>query len=71
MILSAINHSYNPVQQSVIDKNTLELRIETARDDISRVVLLYGPRYSENENPSNSKKTQITVSDSRKRHLFN
>ena len=59
MILSAINHSYNPVQQSVVDKNTLELRIETARDDISRVVLLYGPRYSENEDPSNSKKLKL------------
>lgn len=59
MILSAITHSYNPVQQSVVDKNTLELRIETARDDISRVVLLYGPRYSESEDPSNSKKLKL------------
>ncbi len=59
MILSAINHSYNPVQQSVIDQNTLELRIETARDDISRVVLLYGPRYSPNEDPLNIKELEL------------
>ncbi|MFW5873358.1 MAG: glycoside hydrolase family 13 protein [Bacillota bacterium] len=59
MILSAIYHSYNPAQQAVIDKNTLELRIETARDDVSRVVLLYGPRYTSEENPSNIKELQL------------
>ena len=84
MILSAISHSYNPVQQSVIDKNTLELRIETARDDISRVVLLYGPRYTENEDPSKSKELKLlyqtaerdiysirlNLSDTRVRYIF-
>ncbi|MGM0413708.1 MAG: alpha amylase N-terminal ig-like domain-containing protein [Bacillota bacterium] len=84
MILSAINHSYNPVQQSVINKNTLELRIETARDDISRVVILYGPRYTEKENPSKIKElnllyrtsekdiysTYLNLDDTRVRYIF-
>lgn len=84
MILSAINHSYNPIQQSVINKNTLELRIETARNDISRVVLLYGPRYTTEENPSNLKElellyrtaekdiysTRLNLDDTRVRYIF-
>ena len=84
MILSSINHSYNPIQQSVIDEKTLELRIETARDDISRVVLLYGPRYTTEENPSNLKElellyrtsekdiysTRLSLDDTRVRYVF-
>ncbi|MFW5979159.1 MAG: glycoside hydrolase family 13 protein [Halanaerobium sp.] len=53
MIYSAIRHDYSKEMQSVIDLNTLEISLETARDDLSRAVLIYGPRYSENGDANN------------------
>jgi len=53
LIYSSIRHDYKNEMQSVIDLNTLEITLEAARDDISRVVLIYGPRYSDNKDANN------------------
>lgn len=70
--------------QSVIDLNTLEITLEAARDDISRVVLIYGPRYSDNKDANNKIEmnlkyrskyhdifsVRLNLDDTRLRYLF-
>lgn len=70
--------------QSVIDLNNLEITLEAARDDLSRVVLIYGPRYSQDEDVHNKVQMELKYKtkyhdvysakleliDSRVRYLF-
>ncbi|TDO73357.1 glycosidase [Halanaerobium saccharolyticum] len=84
MITSSIRHDYKNEMQSVIDLNTLEITLEAARDDISRVVLIYGPRYSDNPDANNKIEmnlkyrtnyhdifsVRLNLDDTRLRYLF-
>ncbi|MGM0419851.1 MAG: glycoside hydrolase family 13 protein [Bacillota bacterium] len=84
MINEAISHQYISADQAVINEDTIELRVKTARDDVARAVVIYGPRYTSDPDPSATKEmgllyqtgnkdifsVQLKLEDTRFRYCF-